>query len=398
MKHVYKPRIIALVCCAVLLLTGLIGGGMAKYVQEVGAEGTGASFELQLAEAFVAQESTAEMQGDGSYKVVSGSAEGNSYWLIPGTVIAKNPSITITDKTVIPAYLYAVVTQNVVDSVGENYKDSEGHLDILEYATVAEWQLVEKTTEDGMETAIFVYCENTAEEGADPNWQPLLIDNTTTLPEEIHVLKDDAVVNRFLERATDGHFFNVWGVLIQNTAGKNVEAVWAQEGSKVLKDTTTNMLEILFDAASVACQIQETPKGSNGSLSGKEDVYVENMSDIPVLVRAKIVVNWIDPSRNNAVVATPVPAADDYEISLGSKWTPINGYYYYNEIVPVDGETANLINSIKPVTGSPYKLQVEIIAEAIQATGFEDPTADAENLVSAAEAAWKHSFNDGTWN
>lgn len=103
----------------------------------------------------------------------------------------------------------------------------------------------------------------------------------------------------------------------------------------------------------------------------KEDVHVDNASDFPVYVRARVIINWLD--ENNNVLST-VP--DDHVMTCtpGTDWTPAfapnyTGYYYYAGKVAVNGSTSNLIESIEYQIpeGCTDRLQVEILAEAIQA-------------------------------
>lgn len=119
-----------------------------------------------------------------------------------------------------------------------------------------------------------------------------------------------------------------------------------------------------FEPAKVTSWVDETFDGSK-----KENVAIENRGDIPAYIRAKVVYNWADSNGN--VYAQPVTSAD-YTIVQGSaKWELIDGYYYYKEAVGVGSKTENLIKSITPdedAAPEGYKLQVTILAEAIQST------------------------------
>lgn len=134
--------------------------------------------------------------------------------------------------------------------------------------------------------------------------------------------------------------------------------------------TQTDPVVNTFTPAHVTCRVDE--KVNNGI---KENVKIENTSDIDAYIRAAIVVCWADASGN--VSATPV-AESDYAMSLnlnGSGWVKgSDGYYYYTSPVSPDAPnnfTDVLINSCAPVEGKApdgYDLQVTILAEAIQST------------------------------
>ena len=142
----------------------------------------------------------------------------------------------------------------------------------------------------------------------------------------------------------------------------------------------TNAVTNTFTPAEVTSWVDETFDGSK-----KEDVAIKNTGDIPAYIRAKVVYNWADSKGN--VYAQPVTSSD-YTIEQGSaKWELIDGYYYYKEAVGAGSKTENLIKSITPdedAAPEGYKLQVTILAEAIQSTPAD-----------AIKEAWK--VNPSNW-
>ena len=377
MKNVYKPRIIALACCAVLLISALIGGGLAKYTQRVGETGQAASLKLQLATAFAAEEKGIETLVDGSNETAADTTNGNEYWLIPGTKLNKAPTLTITQKTEIPSYLYAVIENTVV---ANTEKDDHNNAEGVVPEVTASWKLVKEDVADGVKTSVYVYT------GGGTN--ALLIDNENAPANPIPVLEDNAVYNKYLEKATEDQEINIWGILVQVTDDTlTEEAAYEQLGTKVLKDSTVK-LENTLKVVDVSCTINETFDGTE-----KKNVTVENTGDVPALIRAKVVVNWVDGEGN--IVANP-PTDHTYSITYGSDWLDLdnNGYYYYNGIVAKAGSTTALVTSAKQTGGDKYRLQIEIIAEAIQATGFVNPV---DGTTPAAQNAWGHYY-DGSWN
>ena len=107
----------------------------------------------------------------------------------------------------------------------------------------------------------------------------------------------------------------------------------------------------------------------------KKDVKVKNEGDIPVYMRAAIIINWANADGN---VYPKTVDDNDYQLSIASGWTyrHADGFYYYTGgdpkgVVPAGGEK-KLIDTCMPLVAAPadgYDLQVTILAEAIQADG-----------------------------
>lgn len=96
-KKQFRTRLTVLILL-VLLLIGLISFASGKYVKDQSFDGR-VTFTASLADGVTIRETT-----------------GNEYLLIPGYDIPKDPSITVTGKTKIPAYLYV----EVVDRIGND--------------------------------------------------------------------------------------------------------------------------------------------------------------------------------------------------------------------------------------------------------------------------------------
>lgn len=130
--------------------------------------------------------------------------------------------------------------------------------------------------------------------------------------------------------------------------------------------TAQDSVSNTFTPAHVTCDVEETFNGT-----AKSNVSIKNTSDIPVYIRASIIVTWKD-SDGNVYGQKPV-AGTDYTMTMAndSKWVPNGGYYYYTSPVAVGATTGTLISSCTVKAGATppgddYKLSVEIIAEAIQ--------------------------------
>ena len=120
----------------------------------------------------------------------------------------------------------------------------------------------------------------------------------------------------------------------------------------------------IFNPTQASIQIVEDSFNNNT----KKNVCVENTCDIPVYVRVAIVPTWEDNNGNPVGVSASL---NDLDIDWGSdKWVEgDDDYWYYKEVVAVEGSTEKLINKATVVTANGYKMNLQIIAEAIQADG-----------------------------
>lgn len=130
----------------------------------------------------------------------------------------------------------------------------------------------------------------------------------------------------------------------------------------------TDKVDNAFVPEKVTCSIQESFTQGD---TVKSNVKVANTSKIPVYLRATWIVTWVD--SEGAVLPAVPKAGTDYSIDMGSSWTDGgDGYYYYTTAVAAGASTPNLINSISVLKNiGDYHLQVEIIAEAVQAEPAE---------------------------
>lgn len=97
----------------------------------------------------------------------------------------------------------------------------------------------------------------------------------------------------------------------------------------------------------------------------KKNVGVENKSDVPVYVRATVVVNWLD-ANDNVCADTHT---DDFTFTWPSSWTlGSDGYYYYHQPLAA-GDKAEIIgeSGVALVEDGNCKMQVTFLAQAVQA-------------------------------
>lgn len=110
-KKQFRTRLTVLILL-VLLLIGLIGFAEAKYATTISYRGT-ITFSASLATSVILQEHKAVPQADGSYVLGTEVVKENTYRLLPGLDIPKDPHIIIEGKTPIPAYLFVEVTDTL---------------------------------------------------------------------------------------------------------------------------------------------------------------------------------------------------------------------------------------------------------------------------------------------
>lgn len=114
---------------------------------------------------------------------------------------------------------------------------------------------------------------------------------------------------------------------------------------------------------------------------------VNNDAGYSVYVRAAVIVTWKD-SAGDVLGKVPVEGTD-YEISFNDEaWFVKGDYWYHKAAVNSKENTADLITSCKMKEGASvptgYSLNVEILAQTIQALG----TTDADNTPAVTDV-WK---------
>ena len=128
--------------------------------------------------------------------------------------------------------------------------------------------------------------------------------------------------------------------------------------------TQTGQVQNTFEPAYVTSEVNETFDNLV-----KSNVTIKNTGNVSAYIRAAIVVTWKDANGNTM---PQVPGTDDYTLTIGSDWTEVGGYYYYNKSVAANASTTNLIDTCEPIKSYPdgRKLCVEVIGSAIQSEGM----------------------------
>lgn len=111
-----KNRRIAFLLAVLFCLSAVTFVAVAKYIKDVPYTGN-VTFKANLAKNFTLIETEAERQTDGTYSLTESETSENSYTLMPGVDVPKNPMVKIEGKTAVPAYLYVEVCSNLPDTV-----------------------------------------------------------------------------------------------------------------------------------------------------------------------------------------------------------------------------------------------------------------------------------------
>ena len=110
------------------LLIALTTFAVGKYMTTIHKNNNTVTFTARLAENVTLVESKINRKADGTYETADETVTGTtqSYILVPGQDIPKDPRVIITGKTDIPAYLYIEVVDNTPN-------------DALHYSLTSDW-------------------------------------------------------------------------------------------------------------------------------------------------------------------------------------------------------------------------------------------------------------------
>ena len=112
-----KNRRIAFLLAVLFCLSAVTFVAVAKYIKDIPFTGN-VTFKADLAETFSLTESEAKPNTDGTYSLdTTISTDKNSYTLMPGVDVPKDPKITIKGKTTVPAYLYVEICPDLPTTV-----------------------------------------------------------------------------------------------------------------------------------------------------------------------------------------------------------------------------------------------------------------------------------------
>lgn len=233
----------ALLMVAVLLISLAAGAAYAKYVTQEKLEGT-VTITANLG-TITLQEHLAVRQTDGSYVLtntllpIADDPEtdddeaklGNTYTLLPGLDVPKDPHIVITNKTPIACYVYVEVVSKLDGSALTYEVDVyNGDADDAEYNPGGKWIKLSGVIGKNGGT-VYVYTGGTSEAKA------VIDDLTVDILENNQVSVSQHLNNEGMKKTGLGLSF--YASMYQTAAGKTAEEVYRHYNSKD-DNTTTN--------------------------------------------------------------------------------------------------------------------------------------------------------------
>lgn len=200
-----KNRRIAFLLAVLFCLSAVTFVAVAKYIKDVPYTGN-VTFKADLAEKFTLTETKAVRQASGSYILSGEQVTQNSYILMPGVDVPKNPMVKIEGKTAVPAYLYVEVCPALPATV--TYKIAKDY-----------WTDLNITGPHGGK--VYVYT-------SDLDGTVKVLDGTVenlTLP---IIDKDTLYVSDKLDRGTTATM-TFYGYMAQQVSGRDEKATFTNE-------------------------------------------------------------------------------------------------------------------------------------------------------------------------
>ena len=129
-----KRTRLGLLILLLLLLLSLMGFALGKYSKTLNNPGN-VTFSARLADTMTLLEHQAVRQTDGTYELdMTKTVTSNTYFLIPGVDIPKDPHITISGRTSIPAFLFIEVA-STLDTDTQVYKIDTDKWELIQSGT-----------------------------------------------------------------------------------------------------------------------------------------------------------------------------------------------------------------------------------------------------------------------
>ena len=179
---------VLLLIAAVALICALIGSAVGKYIYTETLSAS-VTFSAEMAKNVVLQERTANRLPNGSYELIAPFVKNNTYTLIPGLDVPKDPHIIITEKSPVKAYLFVEVVEDLPGTVT--------------YSMASGWEELAVSGKHGGK--VYVYNK-------------VLDENTTADP--IYILKDNLIyVSENLLGSTESEVMKFYACLGETAAG-----------------------------------------------------------------------------------------------------------------------------------------------------------------------------------
>lgn len=133
-------------------------------------------------------------------------------------------------------------------------------------------------------------------------------------------------------------------------------------GSLAYLFTSTEDVVNTFTPADVTPTINEDFDGDV-----KSNVTVTNSGNTDAYIRAAVVITWVDEAGNVVANAEGHTYECNYNLTADGWFVGEDGFYYYSKPVAAKNSTGVLINSARVTAGTEYQLNIEIMAQTIQA-------------------------------
>lgn len=196
-----KKRITIIVCILVVLILALAtGGAFSKYKETVNLNSVNLQVSSgKLASVFSLQEHKAVQNADGTYELGTDVVTSNSYHVLPGVAIPKDPHFTLNKQTKIEAYLYVEIINNL---------GSKG----LSYSLTNDWKALGFKGAKGGD--VYVYSDKITK-GFNNN--------------ELYILKDNKITVTEVNKSDLGTVnVSFYGYLAQADLADTAQAVYTQ--------------------------------------------------------------------------------------------------------------------------------------------------------------------------
>ena len=113
-----QGKLTVLIIALSLVVVGATVAGVvsAKYIKQIRTDGS-ITVSAKLADSIEVKEHEATRNTDGTYTLGTAEVTSNSYMLMPGVDIPKDPFVRVTGYTGMPAYLFVKVESTLPDNV-----------------------------------------------------------------------------------------------------------------------------------------------------------------------------------------------------------------------------------------------------------------------------------------
>ena len=202
-----KKSVTLIVCILVVLVLALATGGVfSKYKETVTLNSVNLEVSSgKLASVFSLQEHKAVQKSDGTYELGTEVVKSNSYRVLPGVTLPKDPYFTLNKQTKIEAYLYV----EVIDNLG-----SKG----LSYSLTNDWKALGVKGAKGGDVYVYTGGASSAKK---------ITKNFNQNP--IKILNDDQITVTKANKSDLGEVtVSFYGYLAQAALDNTAQAVYTQ--------------------------------------------------------------------------------------------------------------------------------------------------------------------------